>query len=53
MAQIYNLGGLKIQRVSTTKVEILKDISGNFAILETLYNIDDEGKLPFEKKRSA
>ena len=50
MAQIYNLGGLKIQRVSTTRVEILKDFSGNFAILETLYNSEDEGKSPFEKK---
>lgn len=50
MAQIYNLGGLKIQRVSTTRIEILKDISGNFAILETIYNIEDEGKSPFEQK---
>lgn len=50
MAQIYNLGGLKIQRVSSAKIEILKDASGSFAILETLYNSEDEGKSPFEKK---
>ena len=32
------------------KIEILKDASGSFAILETLYNSEDEGKSPFEKK---
>ena len=41
MPQIFNLGGIKIQKVTTLQVGVLKDFSGNYPILETVYDPAD------------
>lgn len=51
MPQIFNLGGIKIQKVTTLQVGVLKDFSGNYPILETVYDPADIHKQDFEPKQ--
>jgi hypothetical protein len=50
MPQIFNLGGVKIQKVDRLQVGVLKDISGHFPIFETVYDSSQYGMSHFENK---
>ena len=51
MPQIFNLGGIKIQKVTRLQVGVLKDTSGDYPIFETVYDPADIHKKDFEVKR--
>lgn len=50
MPQVYNLGGLILQRLAFLNLDRLKDSSGDFSIMEITYNPSALNLKPYQQR---